>query len=62
MEVIMNRATISARLWLADDKSTSTERQKNDCRDHAKSLGLDVVDGPASGSQTGTVVAGPFAG
>ena len=40
----MNRAAIYARLSLADEKSTSTERQKKDCRDHAKSLGLEVVD------------------
>ena len=39
----MNRAAIYARLSLADEKSTSTERQKKDCRDHAKSLGLEVV-------------------
>ena len=40
----MNRAAIYARLSLADEKSTSAERQKKDCRDHAKSLGLEVVD------------------
>ena len=34
----MNRAAIYARLSLAEE-STSTERQKKDCRDHAKSLG-----------------------
>ena len=39
----MSRAAIYARLSLADEKSTSTERQKKDCRDHAKSLGLEVV-------------------
>lgn len=43
MEVIMNRAAIYARLSLADEKSTSTKRQEKDCRDHAKSLGLEVV-------------------
>jgi hypothetical protein len=40
----MNRATIYARLSLADEKSTSTKRQEKDCRDHAKSLGLEVVE------------------
>ena len=37
----MNRAAIYARLSLADEKSTSTKRQEKDCRDHAKSLGLE---------------------
>jgi hypothetical protein len=41
----MNRAAIYARLSLADENSTSTERQRKDCRDHAKSLGLEVVAG-----------------
>ena len=41
----MNRAAIYARLSLADEKSTSIERQAKDCRDHAKSLGLEVVAG-----------------
>ena len=41
----MNRAAIYARLALADEKSTSIERQAKDCRDHAKSLGLEVVAG-----------------
>jgi len=39
----MNRAAIYARLSLADENSTSTQRQRKDCRDHAKSLGLEVV-------------------
>lgn len=43
MEVIMNRAAIYARLSLADERSTSTKRQEKDCRDHANSLGLEVV-------------------
>lgn len=40
----MNRAAIYARLSLADEKSTSTKLQEKDCRDHAKSLGLEVVE------------------
>ena len=42
----MNRAAIYARLSLADEKSTSTKRQEKDCREHAKSLGLEVVERP----------------
>ena len=40
----MNRAGIYARLSNADENSTSTKRQEKDCREHAKSLGLEVVD------------------
>ena len=39
----MERAAIYARLSLADENSTSTARQKKECREHAKSLGLTVV-------------------
>lgn len=40
----MNRAGIYARLSNADENSTSTKRQEKDCREHAKSLGLEVVE------------------
>ena len=39
----MNTAAIYTRLSLADENSTSTSRQKKECEDHAKSLGLEVV-------------------
>ena len=40
----MKRAGIYTRLSLADENSTSTKRQEKDCRDHAKMLGLEVVE------------------